>query len=289
MKLSVVLATFNEENNIGDCLASIKDIADEIVIVDGSSTDKTVEIAKKYGAHVIVTDNPPIFHINKQKALEKAQYPWILQMDADERVSRALAQEIIRVINMSNDEIDTYQKSLKDRKLFLRHQALLEKRDGKIGKQESDEYAAFFLPRKNYFLGRYMRYGGVYPDGVIRIVKKGKAHFPCKDVHEQIAVDGKIGWLQNDLYHLDSPTFKKYLMRWNRYTSLFAKEHQEKNTGYGPISAAKELVIMPTYWFLLTFFRHKGFLDSWQGFVFSFFSALRFPMSYIKYLQLQKK
>ncbi len=287
MKLSVVLATFNEEKNIGDCLASVKDIADEIIIVDGTSSDKTVEIAKTYGAKITVTDNPPIFHINKQKALDQASFPWILQMDADERVSKALAQEIKKVITMTDEELHDYQKQLKKRDLFLRHQALVEARDGKIGNADTDTYAAFFLPRKNYFLGRYLKYGGVYPDGVIRIVRKGKAHFPCKDVHEQIAVDGKVGWLENDLYHIDSPTFEKYLMRWNRYTTLFAKEHKERNSGFSPMTILKEMIIFPIMWFFMTYVRHKGFLDSWQGLVFSFFSSLRFPVSYLKYARLK--
>jgi glycosyltransferase involved in cell wall biosynthesis len=284
-KLSVVLATFNEEKNIAACLESVKDIASEIIIVDGSSSDNTVAIAEKYGAKITVTDNPPIFHINKQKALEQATYAWVLQMDADERVSKALAEEIKQVIAMNDAELHDYQLHLKKRALFLRHQALIEKRDGKIGRSETEEYAAFFLPRKNYFLGRYLTYGGVYPDGVIRIVKKGKAHFPCKDVHEQIAVDGKVGWLEHDLYHIDSPTFRKYLLRWNRYTSLFAKEHSEKKTGFGPVAFLREMIVNPSVWFLMTYIRHKGILDSWQGFVFSFFSALRFPVSYLKYLR----
>jgi glycosyltransferase involved in cell wall biosynthesis len=287
-KLSVVLATYNEEKNIGDCLTSIKDIADEIIIVDGTSTDRTVEIAKEYGANVIVTDNPPVFHINKQKALDQAKNTWILQLDADERVSKALASEITKVIAMTDAEIENYQHHLKNRKLFLRHQKLLEDRDGTIGARESTEYAAFFLARRNYFLGHYMRYGGVYPDGVIRIVKKGKAHFPCKDVHEQIAVDGKAGWLEHDLYHIDSPTLGKYLMRWQRYTTLFARELKEKNVGYSPVVATQHLLIYPLSWFIMTYFRHKGFLDSWQGFVFSFFSALRFPATYIKYLKMKR-
>lgn len=289
MKLSVVLATFNEEKNIGGCLESVKAIADEIIIVDGSSADRTVEIAKKYGAHVIVTDNPPVFHINKQKALDAAQYAWILQLDADERVSKALAQEIKKVIAMSDQEIADYQKTIHRKDLFLRHQALVEARDGTIGDKNSTEYAAFFLPRKNYFLGRYLRYGGVYPDGVIRIVKKGKAHFPCKSVHEQIAVEGKAGWLQHDLYHIDSPTFEKYLMRWKRYVRLFARELQEKNVGYNPVVMLQYLFFFPLSWFFMTYFRHKGFLDSWQGFVFSFYSSLRFPATYITYLRLPKK
>src|SRR5581483_11880765 len=97
--LSVVLATFNEEQNIEDCLISIKNIADEIIVVDGGSEDKTVEIAKKNKAKVIETDNPKIFHINKNKAIDAATCDWILQLDADERVSADLAEEIKKVID----------------------------------------------------------------------------------------------------------------------------------------------------------------------------------------------
>ena len=82
MRLSVVLAVFNEEDVLGKCLESVKGLADEIVIVDGGSTDKTVEIAKSFGAKVLVTDNPPVFHINKQKAVDRANGDWILQLDA---------------------------------------------------------------------------------------------------------------------------------------------------------------------------------------------------------------
>src|SRR5947209_7174874 len=116
-KLSVILATFNEEKNLTDCLSSIKDFADEIVIVDGSSTDKTLEIAKKFGAKVLVTDNPPIFHINKQKALDMATGEWILQLDADERVSKELREEIKKIIAMTDQEIELYQHTLPNRKL----------------------------------------------------------------------------------------------------------------------------------------------------------------------------
>lgn len=280
--LSVVLATFNEEKNLPACLDSIKNIADEIIIVDGSSSDRTVEIAHKFGAKVKVTDNPPMFHINKQKALEMATKDWILQLDADERVSADLANEIKNVIALTNDEIADYQSKLPDKKLFLRHQKLLEQRDGTIGTK--GDYTAFFVPRLNYFLGKYLRFGGVYPDGVIRLVKKGKAHFPCKDVHEQIAVEGKVGWLQQPLYHYDSPTFARYIQRNNRYVALLANELKDQNTPKNIFSMVKYLLVLPIQWFVLSFGRHKGFLDGWQGFVFAFFSALRFPRAYLKYV-----
>lgn len=281
-KLSVVLATYNEQNNLDDCLKSVKKIADEIIIVDGSSTDDTVKIAKKYGAKIHITNNPPIFHINKQKALDLASNGWILQLDADERVSPELADEIMNTINLSGYEIEKYQNNLPLKKLFQKHQKLIEERDGKIGSEGN--YVAFFIPRLNYFLGRYLKYGGVYPDGVIRLVKKNKAHFPCKDVHEQMLIAGKVGWLQNPLYHIDSPTFKRYLQRNNRYIDLMANDFAAKKMKKNFYSSLKYFIILPSWWFMLTYIRHKGFLDSWQGFIFSLFSALRFARAYLKYL-----
>lgn len=283
MKLSIVLATYNEEKNLEDCLNSVRDFASEIVIVDGGSKDQTVDIAKHFSAKVIITDNPPIFHINKQKALEQAQGEWILQLDADERVNKELAEEIIKVIHMTEEEIDLYQQSLKQRDLFLRHQKILEKGSGQIGDLDC-QYVAFFIPRLNYFLGKYLKHGGIYPDGVIRLVKRGKAHFPCQSVHEQIAVDGKVGWLQNNLLHFADPTFSRYLKRNNRYIGLLADQFTNENLGKDPLQFINFCLIKPFFWFFLTQIRHKGILDGIPGIMFSFFSALRFPRAYIKYL-----
>lgn len=283
-KLSVVLATYNEEDNLRDCLQSIKGLANEIVIVDGGSTDKTVEIAKDFGAKVEITDNPPIFHINKQKALENALGEWILQLDADERITQKLAEEIKKVVNMTEEDLKNYQKILPNKKLFLKHQQLVEKRDGKIGK-DGGPYTAFFIPRLNYFLGKYLRYGGVYPDGVIRLVKRGKAYFPCKSVHEQIAVDGKVGWLRHNLLHLADPNFERFLERNNRYIDLIANELKENQVGKNLVQFINYFLLKPIWWFLLTYIRHKGILDGFPGIVFSFFSALRFPRAYFRYLR----
>lgn len=283
MKLSVAIATFNEEKNIGDCLNSVKDIADQIIIVDGSSTDATVAIAKSYGAKVYVKENNPNFHINKQKSFELSSGDWILYLDADERVSPMLAKEIIKVINMNDTEISEYQDKLKDKSLFLRHQKILEDRDGLIGNSERD-YTAFFFPRLNYFLGKYLRYGGVYPDGVIRLFKKGKAYLPAKNVHEQMVVSGRVGWLQHDLFHIDSPTFSRYIQRNNRYINLLAMDFQKEKLDKNLLQFLNYIFIKPIYWFLLTSIRHKGILDGYQGLIFSFFSALRFPRAYLKYL-----
>lgn len=247
MSISVVLATYNEEKNLGACLDSVKDLADEIVIVDGTSTDQTVAIAKKYHAEILVTTNPQVFHINKQKAIDMATKDWVLQLDADERVTKELTNEIKDKI--SDTDINGY-----------------------------------WIPRKNYFLGRFLMKGGVYPDYTLRLYRNGKGKLPQKDVHEQAVVEGKTAYLENPLLHMSDLEFRRYLMRFNRYTSLIATQLSEKKTAKDPITIIKNIVILPIWWFLSTYIRHKGFMDSWQGFVFSLFSALRFPVSYYKYV-----
>ena len=284
IKLSVVLATFNEEKNITACLDSIREIADELVIVDGSSSDRTVEIAKKFQATVVVTNNPPNFHINKQKALEMAKGEWILQLDADEQLTKELSFEIVKVISMTNDEIEEYQKHLSKKSLFLRHQHLIEERDGKIG-EDTGNYTAFFIPRLNFFLGKFLHHGGVYPDGVIRLVKNGKARFPAKDVHEQIAIEGRVGWLENDLVHMADPTFQRYLLRNSRYIDLITEDMKRKNEQKNIKNFFNYVIIKPLSWFFMTQIRHKGLLDGFPGIIFSFFSALRFPRAYWRYLK----
>lgn len=247
-QISVVLATFNEEKNLAACLDSVKDLASEIVIVDGTSKDGTVQIAKSYGAKVLVTDNPPIFHINKQKAIDMATKDWVLQLDADERIDDALAKEIKEKIT-------------------------------------DDDYNGYWMPRKNFFLGRFLMKGGQYPDYTLRLYRRGKGRLPQKDVHEQAEVEGKVGYLNHPLTHIADPEFGRYFLRYKRYTNLLADEYQKNKLRKNPYQFVKYMFVLPLYWFVLSYGRHKGFMDSWQGFVFSFFSALRFPVAYYKYLK----
>lgn len=283
IKLSAAIATYNEETNIAACLESIKDIVDEIVIVDGTSSDRTVEIVKGFGAQVTVVPNNPMFHINKQKSFDLSKGEWILYLDADERVSPKLAKEIVKVINMSQSELNDYQKKLPSKRLFDRHQKLVEQRDGQIGNSEGD-YNAFFVPRLNYFLGKYLRYGGVYPDGVIRLFKRGQGYLPCKDIHEQLVVNGRVGWLENPLLHFDSPTFSRFLARNSRYIDLITTDLQKQKVKKNLTNFLNYMIIKPLVWFIMTQVRHKGILEGFQGITFSFFSALRFPRAYLRYL-----
>lgn len=285
--LSVTLATHNEEDNLERCLKSVEMIADEIVIVDGESTDKTCEIAHNFGAKVISTSNKANFHINKQMANDEARGEWILQLDADEVISGELAEEIKHIVRMTDQEIRLRKIPEDKDRLFRKQQEQVQQRDGRL-EGNGDDVVAFFVPRSNLFLGRFMRHTGMYPDGVIRLFKNGKARLPCKSVHEQYELDGKVSWLINDMIHYDSPTFERYLARNNRYSSLFAKELADQQI---PITAGNMFyyaIWKPKLLFLSLFLRHGGYKDGWPGLAFSFFSGMTWTHAWIKYWEMTK-
>lgn len=185
---------------------------------------------------------------------------------------------------MSDSEIKARKiGDAREQNLFKRHQALIELRDGKIGR-DTGEIVGFFIPRRNIFLGRPLIHAGVYPDGVIRLVKKGKARFPQKSVHEQISLGGEVAWLENDLEHYDSPTLKRYLTRLNRYTDLQAADLRRNGIPKNVFGFFQYTIYKPLYTFFNLYFRHLGFLDGIPGFLWSFFSATHFPIAYFKYL-----
>jgi glycosyltransferase involved in cell wall biosynthesis len=252
--LSVVYATYNEEANLARSLDSVVDLADELIVVDGSSTDATPTIAKKYGAKVMNTTNKPIFHINKQMAMDAAKKTWTLQMDADEVVDEEMRKAL---------------------------QNILAQDPQKVAK-------GYWLRRKNYFLGRFLTKGGQYPDPVIRFYQTGFAHLPMKSVHEQMEVDGEVGWLDGHLLHYNSPDFGVYLRKSNTYTTLTAQEWLKEGWEPNFAKAVYYVLWKPLFTFFMLYFRHKGFQDGFAGFIFALFSGLHFPLAYIKYWELKK-
>lgn len=247
-KISVVLAVFNEEQNLRNCLKSVKDLAWEIVIVDGGSTDKSLDIAKEFGARIIRTNNPPIFHINKNKAIDSAKGKWVLQLDADEVVTEELAQEIKKVLASESNS------------------------------------NGYWIPRRNFFLGRFLTKGGQYPDYTLRLYRHGKGRLPAKDVHEQATVEGRVGYLRQDLLHLRDKNFSMYFERFNRYTDLLAVQMREVGVKKSVSSFINYIVVKPVFWFMKAYFRHRGYVDGFPGFVFALFSSLRFSVAYMKYI-----
>lgn len=248
--ISVAIATFNEAANIKRCLLAVSRWVNEIIIVDGHSTDDTIKIARKFKkVKIYSTTNKPMFHLNKQMAIDKCHSDWILQLDADELVIPPLAKEIQKTII-------------------------------------STTYAGFWIKRQNYFLGKFLTKGGVYPDPTIRLYRRGQGRLPCLSVHEQAKIDGPVGWLENDLQHFADPSFSRYLLRNNRYTSTIAKELQDQKVSLNFINFINYYLFKPLGWFLKTYLRHRGYIDGFPGFVFSLYSALRFPIAYTKYWEM---
>lgn len=246
-KISVVLAVFNEEKNLRLCLESAKNLSWEIVVVDGGSKDKTVDIAKEFKAKIIKTNNPSVFHINKNKAIDAASGDWVLQLDADEIVTPELSEEIKKVVD-----------------------------------QESGTNG-YWIPRKNFFLGRFLTKGGQYPDLTLRLYRRGKGRLPAQDVHEQAVVEGKVGYLKNDLLHLRDKNFSIYMERFNRYTDLLSEQIEQSGARTDLASFISYIIFKPIFWFLKAYFRHRGYVDGFPGFVFALFSSLRFPIAYLKF------
>lgn len=245
--LSVALAVRNEEKNLPACLDAVKGFAAEIVIVDGSSTDNTVSVAKSYGAKVIVTDNPAMFHINKQKALDASSKEWILQLDADEVVTDALKLEITSLLS-----------------------------------SVPVPHAGYAIPRRNYFWGHFMRKGGQYPDEVIRLVRKDAARFPCKSVHEQIEIRGTVGHLKEPMLHYSYRTRADYWKKADAYTSLAAQDMKKEGVKKGFGAWLTYCVVKPVITFLLLYIRHKGFVDGLAGFEFALYSGRHHCIAYRK-------
>lgn len=262
MKLSLCLAVYNEEKNLHYPMDSAIDFVDEVIIVDGGSTDRTIEVAKSYGKKVkiISSDNPIMFHKNKQKAIEAAKGEWILQLDADEELTQELKQEIVSLLHGSIVKDNTTIEQSNNRTM--------------------ENPVAYNIPRKNWFLTGFLTKGGQYPDYTIRLYRNGSVRFPCKDVHENVEVKGKIGFLKNPLVHYADPDFSRYLMRWDRYTTAEV-ERMPKDT---KLNFFNYIIWKPKITFFMMYFRHKGFMDGFPGFVFSLFSAIRYWVIYVKWM-----
>ena len=258
-QLSVVLATYNEVDNLARCLESVRSLADEVIVVDGSSTDHTRAIARQFEAKVFKVKNLPMFHTNKQLALNYATGDWVLQLDADEVVDQELKQSITQILK---------GYSLSKQGVSLK------------------AINAFYLKRKNFFLGHWLTKGGQYPDPVIRLFRRGFGSFPQVSVHEQIHTIGSVATLPGHLLHYTAPTFSRYLTNSNRYTSLTAHQLADHHITLNLFSLINYCCLKPVTTFLSIYFRHKGFVDGLPGFIFALFSGLHWLVAYLKYWEL---
>jgi glycosyltransferase involved in cell wall biosynthesis len=194
-RLSAIIIARDEAANLPDCLASLT-FCDEIVVVDGGSTDDTVAIAGKAGARIIARPHFTGFGAQKQAALDAAGGTWVLSIDADERVPDALAREIAAT----------------------------------IAQPAHDGYR---INRATMFLGRHLRHGGWYPDRVLRLARRGKARFSGDAVHERLEVAGSVGDLANDMTHLSYRTVDDVLAKQRRYAMLSAQVRRDRGASGG--------------------------------------------------------
>jgi glycosyltransferase involved in cell wall biosynthesis len=252
--LSVVIITYNEETNIGRTLESVMPLVangkGEIIVVDSGSTDRTVEIARSFGAKVFVEEWKG-YAAQKNSAIEKATGEWILSLDADEEVDRQLVDEI---------------------------QAAL---------SSEPKPAGFFIPRKNKFLGRWIRHGGFWPDPKLRLFRKGMAKFEDRQVHEDARLlDGASGKLTGALIHHSYPTLSDYIDHMNRYSSLAA----EMLVAKGKVRfSVINIVVRPVATLIYNYFFRLGFLDGREGLLLHLYHAVYVSWKYAKAWELGRK
>ncbi len=225
LQLSAIIITHNEAANLSDCLGSLS-FCDEIVVVDQASTDDTAAIAARAGARVVQKPDFAGFGPQKQAALDAARGEWVLSIDADERVPEALAQEIIAAT-------------------------------------ASGAHDGYRINRRTYFLGRYLRHGGWYPDHVLRLARRAAARFSADAVHEELLVDGSIGDLRADMLHMSYRTIDDVLAKQRRYALLSAQARRGRGARGGLGSA----LLRSLFTFLKCYFLQLGLLDGSRGLV----------------------
>ncbi len=273
VRLSVVVITHNEEANIGRTLQSVQPLVDdgqgEIIVVDCGSTDKTVGIATSYGAKVFVEEWKG-YAAQKNSAIDKATGDWILSLDADESLEPALAQLIA-----GNNAVSAAGSP---------EWYLMVEVAGKTGgnPQLTAETAGFWLPRKNFFLGRWMKHGGFWPDPKLRLFRRGKGRFQDAPVHETIAVNGNTLTLKHGLLHSSYPTLSDYIDHMNRYSSLGAEMAAAK----GQHGNIVNIVVRPWLTFIYNYFFRLGLLDGREGLLLHLYHAVYVSWKYAKVWEL---
>jgi (heptosyl)LPS beta-1,4-glucosyltransferase len=237
-----VVITKNEEGNISACLDSLRWV-DELVVVDAESTDRTVDLAKGYTSKVSVRAWPG-YGSQKNFGMEQATADWILIVDADERVSPELREEI---------------------------RGVLEKR--------SQSAVAYRIPRRNFYYGYWIRHAGQYPDLQLRLLRRGSGRYNDLPVHEHLEVKGRIEDLQAPLDHHTHPTIRSHELKIERYSTLASEErvHRGKHD-----ASWYHLVFNPAWTFVKFYVFRGGFLDGLPGFIVSGFSAAHVLLKYAK-------
>lgn len=275
MLLSVVIITFNEEANLGRTLASVlplvSDGKGEIIVVDSGSTDRTVEIARSHGAKVFVEEWKG-YAAQKNSAIDRACGDWILSLDGDEEVDAELRKELI---GQRDDKLPSAPAEW----CLTMHSGNLDyPKDAPIG---------FLIRRKNYFLGRWMKHGGFWPDSKLRLFRRSAGRFEDRAVHEDIRVDGPTRLIPHGaLIHHSYPTLSDYIDHMNRYSSLGAEMVVAKGkVGFSFINIA----LRPLFTFIYNYLVRFGFLDGREGLLLHLYHAVYVSWKYAKVWEASRK
>src|SRR5450755_1546355 len=279
MNLSVVIITFNEEANLSRTLASVRPlVADgkgEIIVVDSGSTDRTVAIAKSFSAKVFVEEWKG-YAAQKNSAIDKATGDWILSLDADEELDLQLQQALHELL-ASFDRLSVLSKETGDYSPAV----------ADSGFDIGTDFSGLWIPRKNEFLGYWIRHGGYWPDPKLRLFRRGSGKFENRAVHEDVHVEGFTRRIQSGaLLHHSYPTLSDYIEHMNRYSSLGA----EMVVAKGRVRfSAINIVLRPLAAFLYNYFLRLGFLDGREGLLLHLNHAVYVSWKYAKSWELSHK
>ncbi len=237
--VSAIVITKNEEENLPRCLESLKWV-DQIVVVDSGSTDRTLEIARSYGAEIFVEDWKG-YTTQKNSALQKTHGDWVLSIDADEEFSVEAQRELREVIHRNNPEVQAYA-----------------------------------LRRKVFYLGKWIRHGDWYPDDVVRLWQRDAGKFEGGRVHESVKINGTVRYLQSEILHYTYRDLEDQRARMRKYAELWAKDQFERKRSFRYF----DLWFRPSLRFLRAIFFKGGWLDGWRGWLIAWMCAQEVFMKY---------
>lgn len=247
-KISAIVITYNEAANITECLESLK-WCDEILVIDSASSDNTCELAREFTNNITITGNIP-YGEKRNIGIDKAAFDWILWIDADERISPELKREIEELIS-----------------------------------QSATQHEAYLVNRRSFFINKFIKHCGWYPDYTLRLFKKSSGiRFDSSLVHEKAVYSGNTGRLKSDILHYTDRDFEHYINKLNKYTSLSAEELKAK----GKKTTFFDIIFRPAFAFFKMYFLKLGILDGYVGLVLCTLSSVHVMTKYSKLYLMNK-
>ncbi len=249
--VSIAIIAHNEERFLPDTLASVS-WADQVVVVNCGSTDRTGDIAREAGADVFDEPNRPNLNVNKNIAIDKCRNEWVIVLDADEHIPPDLRSEIESIL-------------------------------------ENPVHNGYFFPRKNFVLGKWVRHGAQYPDWQLRLIRKSKARFPAKHVHERIRVEGTVGRTKQAFDHFPFPTLADLMRKASFYAEFEAQYLHDKGTKFTTGSLLWYAGVKLSIRFVRKYFFKGGFLDGIPGLVLVYFDIFNKFIRWIRLWEIQQQ